>query len=193
MTKRFQHEKNVSTPQQVPQADPRLPLPHGDARRTQDDQSPPRQRSRPHHHLRRRRRGIPKLRKNREFQLVFGRGRNQVGRTLVVHALRSRYRETRLGISVSKKLGGAVVRNRVRRVLTEICRQVWPRMRGHHDVVLVARKGLEACNFVEMQVAVLELLQRARLLEEPKHEAAPPGSHPPVPEVLKTDPPGLPL
>ncbi|MHB2019899.1 MAG: ribonuclease P protein component [Candidatus Xenobia bacterium] len=133
------------------------------------------------------------MRKNREYQLVFGRGRNQVGRTMVVHSWRTRYAESRLGISVSKKVGGAVVRNRVRRVLMEICRHLWPRVRSHHDVVLVARKGLELSSFEETRSVLLELLQRARLLQEPKHEAASPVGHPPVSEVLKTDTPGLPL
>lgn len=81
-----------------------------------------------------------------DFDAVYRRGRSAANRHLVVYAFP---REepggdpaVRLGLSVSRKVGGAVERNRVKRVLREQFAGVAPDLRPCLDVVVIARPGV---------------------------------------------------
>ena len=73
--------------------------------------------------------------------------------------------EPRLGIAVPRQLGGAVVRNRVKRQLRETWRELAAQARPGHDYVLVARPGLpeavEARGHEWLGERVEEVLQKA--------------------------------
>ena len=81
-----------------------------------------------------------RLSRSADFERVYRRGRSQSNRHLVVYAFpRGEADGPRLGVSVSRKLGGAVQRNRVKRLLREAFRARAERLPGDHDFVLVAR------------------------------------------------------
>jgi ribonuclease P protein component len=86
-----------------------------------------------------------RLSRSRDFDAVYRRGRSVSTRYLVLHWFS---RETgdegepRLGIAVSKKLGGAVVRNRMKRRLRETWRSVLHEVPRGNDYVLAVREGL---------------------------------------------------
>jgi ribonuclease P protein component len=63
-----------------------------------------------------------RIRRRREFQRVFDAGRRAHGRYLTIIAAPSPGPDSRLGIVASKKLGGAVVRNRAKRLIREVFR-----------------------------------------------------------------------
>jgi ribonuclease P protein component len=74
----------------------------------------------------------------------------------------------RVGFTVSRKVGNAVVRNRVRRRLREIARQVIPHAaRADHDYVLVGRQGAIGRDFVVMKGELQEALRRVKALTSP--------------------------
>jgi ribonuclease P protein component len=76
---------------------------------------------------------------------VFRHGRSHAGRELVVYVFpRSAHGAPRLGLSVSRKVGGAVERNRVKRVLREAFALEGVRVRPGMDVVVVARAEAKA-------------------------------------------------
>ena len=80
-----------------------------------------------------------------DFDAVYRRGTSAVGRHLVVYAVdRGDERPARLGLSVSKKVGGAVDRNRVKRVLREQFAELDPAPPAGADVVVIARPGVMA-------------------------------------------------
>ena len=81
---------------------------------------------------------VATLRKRAEFLLVQNTGKRAKGRHLVVLALSTERGESRLGITVSKRVGNAVVRNRVRRRLRELVRTGAVRLPDSTDVVLIA-------------------------------------------------------
>jgi ribonuclease P protein component len=89
----------------------------------------------------RRKRG--RLSRSGDFDRVYREGRSHANRFLVLYAFpRSREAgddEVRLGISVSRKVGGAVQRNAVKRALREAFWSLGPEVPGAHDFALVAR------------------------------------------------------
>jgi len=83
---------------------------------------------------------LPVLTKNREFQRIYSRGKYAASALLVIYVLQNNLSVTRLGITTSKKVGNAVKRNRMRRLIRENVRLLYNRLERGFDVVIVARK-----------------------------------------------------
>ena len=81
-----------------------------------------------------------RLSRSAEFDRVFRQGRSHANRVLVLYGFpRAEDAEPRLGLSVSRRVGGAVERNRVKRLLREAFEHEAPRLPAGHDIVIVAR------------------------------------------------------
>lgn len=78
------------------------------------------------------------LKLNRDFRRVYNSD-NFAGGYTVVYARASRYGFNRLGITVGKSAGGAVVRNRLKRLIRESYRLMEDRIKTGYDFVIVAR------------------------------------------------------
>ena len=82
----------------------------------------------------------------------------------------ARFRRTeldtvRFGLSTGRTLGGAVVRNRVRRRLREVLRAMAPSFQPGWDVLIIARPGLVTADFATVAAVVERLLRRGGVLE----------------------------
>ena len=112
--------------------------------------------------LRRRRR---KGRKKLTVSVPKRRGRRIPGRNLVVYALtrpeQERKERARIGITVSKKVGNAVVRNRVKRWLRESYRRLASSAPGGTDLVFIARPATAQSSYQRTAAELSELLVRA--------------------------------
>ena len=84
---------------------------------------------------------------------------------LVLYARKNRTATNRVGLTVSKKLGCAVVRNRVRRRLREVYRLNELRFAPGWDIVVVARSRCVNADFQKLTDAYLSLAQKAGILE----------------------------
>ena len=79
------------------------------------------------------------IKENRTFRRIYSKGRSAVTPFLVLYCRPNGRDHNRLGVTVSTKLGGAVVRNRARRRLREVYRLAQPSLRQGYDIILVAR------------------------------------------------------
>ena len=79
------------------------------------------------------------IKENRTFRRIYSKGRSAVTPFLVLYCRPNGQDHNRLGVTVSTKLGGAVVRNRARRRLREVYRLAQPELKQGSDVVVVAR------------------------------------------------------
>jgi ribonuclease P protein component len=82
------------------------------------------------------------IKKNQEYQLVFEKGHSIQGRYLVVYFLHNPYPTNRFGICVGKKIGPAVRRNYVKRLLREAVRTISIPDPVGWDMLLVAKKQI---------------------------------------------------
>jgi len=107
-----------------------------------------------------------RLKANYEFRRVFQRGKSFATPRLVLYCYRdSRLSSYHVGFSVSKKVGNAVVRNRLKRVLRECFLCFEPVLVGNpSDLVVVCRVGCKDSTFVELYNDVEKLLKRAKFV-----------------------------
>jgi ribonuclease P protein component len=85
---------------------------------------------------------------------------------LVLYARKNRMNTNRVGVTVGKKLGHAVVRNRVRRRLREIYRLNAHKLSFGYDIVIVARTRCVGGDFWKMEKAFLSACQKLGLIRE---------------------------
>jgi ribonuclease P protein component len=113
-------------------------------------------------------RRVQRLRSPRDFQRVRTQGRRVSGAVLLLgYAARAESDDsglTRIGFSVSRRVGGAVVRNRVKRRLRELMRRKLARIAPGYDLVITARPGAADARMETLEQEVARLLARARLL-----------------------------
>jgi ribonuclease P protein component len=105
-----------------------------------------------------------RLTRRREYLKVYKKGRKTVGKAFICHHLPDREGGRQLGLAVSRKVGNAVVRNRVKRLAREVFRLHQHQLPLHVRVVLVARPSAAQMDFWQCKDAVLVLWRRAGLI-----------------------------
>ena len=106
-----------------------------------------------------------RLRKPRDFAAVRHEGKSWADRLLVLVARRTDRQHCRFGFSVSKRVGNAVVRNRVKRRLREAARvEFLPRLESGWDFVVIARKDAADADYRRLNRSLMRLFRRSKLL-----------------------------
>ena len=105
------------------------------------------------------------VKQNGDFRRIYRRGRSAVAGGVVVYCLKNRQGMSRLGVTVSTKLGHAVVRNRVRRRIREVYRLHEDDFCPGWDIVVVARSRAVEAPFDKLTASFLNLSGRAGILK----------------------------
>ncbi|MBO7392890.1 MAG: ribonuclease P protein component [Abditibacteriota bacterium] len=105
-----------------------------------------------------------RLRKNSGFKRVYAKGRSCPDRLAVLCYLPTGEDDTKVGFSVSKKIGCAVVRNKTKRRMREIVRAISGDIKPGYDIVIIARKRTAEAEFSDMSRGIRNLFRRADLL-----------------------------
>ena len=158
------NETNVSTEQPTTETHARFPRPHGHSRRPSGAETPARQGAetldrqysseatrltRPVGGQR-----FPKakrIRKRGEFLKLQQGGRRRAGTRFVVITAPCRGDVSRLGITASRRVGGAVVRNRVKRLVREFFRRHHDRIQPPRDVLVIARPQAACAEYAQVK------------------------------------------
>lgn len=106
------------------------------------------------------------VKENYEFRRMYSKGRSGVSSYLVVYVRPNRFGHNRLGVTVSAKLGHAVVRNRVRRRFREIFRLAQPRMKQGYDFIIVGRSRAVTAEYRELERAFEKVSRKLGVWEE---------------------------
>lgn len=107
-----------------------------------------------------------RLRRKADFDAVFRRSRKLGSPELTLYYAVWEDHPGRLGISASRKVGGAVIRNRVKRRIREYYRRNRKRLRPGHQVVVVARPAAASLEFAGFEAALEGLFERGGLFCE---------------------------
>ena len=95
--------------------------------------------------------------KNKDFQIVYKKGKSYANKYLVMYVLENNTEENRLGISVSKKVGNSIVRHRITRLIRESYRLQESKFQNGFDIVVIARTNAKDKTYQEIESALIHL------------------------------------
>lgn len=107
---------------------------------------------------------IKTLRNTRQFGQVYKKGKSIVNRQVVMYYVKNQSEINQVGFSVSKKVGKAVVRNRVKRLMKESYRANAENIKVGYDIVFVARVRVKDSSYQEVEKAMLHCFKKSKLL-----------------------------
>ena len=113
-------------------------------------------------------RGEKYITKKEQYDSVYKNGSNRSNRELVIRVLPNQLENSRIGITVSRAVGKAVVRNRIKRLIRETVRKISPN--PGYDIVFIARPATAITDCRALRQAVVHLLSRAQVLVEKNEE-----------------------
>jgi ribonuclease P protein component len=111
-----------------------------------------------------------RLTRSEDFKRVRRDGKSYAHPLVVLIVQSNDQPRVRVGVAAGKAVGTAVYRNRAKRLLREVMRSLIPNIASGSDLILIARPALVSATLEDTQRALLNLLQRAKVLT-PKHES----------------------
>jgi ribonuclease P protein component len=101
-----------------------------------------------------------KIQKREEFRLIYSKGEKHISNTFSLFILGNGYGKGRLGLTVTKRVGKAVERNRVKRIFREIFRKNKERINKNIDIVVHAKPEVVNKSYMEIEKEFLLMLDR---------------------------------
>lgn len=97
------------------------------------------------------------LKKTKDFQNVYNKGKSFANSYLVMYVLDNGLDKNKIGISVSKKLGNSVVRHRLTRLIRESYRLSEEHFQSGYDIIVIARKSAKGKSYRDIESALVHL------------------------------------
>ncbi|MGJ7920605.1 ribonuclease P protein component [Neobacillus sp. LXY-4] len=108
-----------------------------------------------------------RIKKNKEFQTVFKQGKSFANRQFIVYSLEKPDQlKFRIGLSVSKKIGNSVMRNRIKRCIRQSILELQDQLKEGYDYVIIARKPAAEMDFHEIKSSLIHVLKLAKVLNK---------------------------
>ncbi|MDR3588730.1 MAG: ribonuclease P protein component [Negativicutes bacterium] len=107
-----------------------------------------------------------RLRKNKDFQAVYRMGKSYANRQLVLYILPRKNGQRLVGFAAGKRLGNAVTRNRVKRLLRETYRLYQHRLATGFDLIIVGRQTIAGEKMAAVAAAFEHLCAKAGILQK---------------------------
>ncbi len=107
-----------------------------------------------------------RLKKSCEFQRAYKKGKKCWDNYFVIYVYHTQLRQTRLGITASKKVGKSVQRNRVKRLIREAFRRLKLELIPSYDIVIVGRAAACGLSMHQVHESLRKLFQRASILRK---------------------------
>lgn len=107
-----------------------------------------------------------RIKKNSQFRFIYSRGKSYSNDKLVLYIFRNRKNINRIGLSVSKKVGKSVIRNRIKRLIREGYRLNKDMYKRGYDLIFIARVGSKNAKFTDIEKSVIYLMKKGGLLKE---------------------------
>jgi ribonuclease P protein component len=108
------------------------------------------------------------LKKNYEFVRIYKKGRFFAGKYIVIYVMKNRQDINRLGITVNKKVGNSVRRNRIKRLIRESYRFYEEFIPDCNDIVFVARSVETEYGFADIRKEMKFLLKKMQAFDQEK-------------------------
>jgi ribonuclease P protein component len=104
-----------------------------------------------------------RLKRRNEFKRVFSRGQSVANRQFVLYTYQRQTAEPfRLGVSISRRVGNAVVRNRLKRMIKEVTRHWAEHLKPQLDLVIIARKPSAELDYYQIKQSLRHLFNKSK-------------------------------
>lgn len=107
-----------------------------------------------------------RLKKNRHFNYIYKHGDSVRANCIVLIFSKTKFKNYKVGFSVSNKIGKSVVRNKIKRRMREAFNQIAQFVDKKHNYIFVARDGIAEKTFFEIKDYMLNAVKKAELLNE---------------------------
>ncbi|MFD2117398.1 ribonuclease P protein component [Paenibacillus yanchengensis] len=108
-----------------------------------------------------------RLRNRADFSRIYRNGKSFANGQFVVYWSHQKVADPfRVGVSASKKIGNAVVRNRMRRIVKEIMRRYEGKLQPNIDIIIIVRKPAITMHYQELEKSIAHVLRRAALIKK---------------------------
>ncbi|MBP3040513.1 ribonuclease P protein component [Bacillaceae bacterium Marseille-Q3522] len=110
-----------------------------------------------------------RVKKNKDFQVAFKQGKSFANRQFIIYAVKKADQEHfRIGLSVSKKIGNAVVRNQIKRYIRQVFHELEGDLHMNVDYIVIARKPAATMTYEEIKKSLLHVLKVGKALKKNK-------------------------
>lgn len=106
-----------------------------------------------------------RLRNNEDFKKVYRKGKNYWNRNLVMYVMKNKLNRSRVGFTVTKKIGNSVVRNRVKRRMKEIFRENVSNIKEEYDIIIIPKRNVVDIDYDQLKSAMIHIFKLANILK----------------------------